>query len=426
MPMGAMLVELAGDWSEWESVSQGRLPPEDNERIALKLLDTYFESKGRDSGVLRRHTMKLDVCGSRIHGAIAELEHKGRLKTTWGGLVTQVAKRPYREIASKLSGAKVFAPSTHVTQVANDLTAYETHPSVRSNVEAAVDTLLFRLVGERWCAVHRHEVTLQELDSTAKPRYSVDVLLVRDGKPLAAIDIGAGDLKKEQQYLRRRAYKRGWAGSFGLPYHECDLTGGEQSIKELDNCLRFVAGHLDVPFGFGRTELLEALGKRHESVVHMSITQLREFLLSRGERTQTAYFRLYEELKAADDPVWRTLPPPGTLPSMVRSANISWRHLFGGQPHGPGSRAKRRALGQTFEHYQDAKIAARRGEFCGMDDYHSRHAALDDRLPYSPEAIWPEEFALDGWPGFLGTGPSNRSLEGLVSAEVARKVLGLK
>lgn len=124
----------------------------------------------------------------------------------------------------------------------------------------------------------------------------------------------------------------------------------------------------------------------------------------------------------------RRTPPRGSIQQWLEQHGVRDRfEMMGRPPVGKGSGKAKAGAGQyrLYDTYEAARRSARAGRFADRRDYLACCKAHDPRLPADPDVKFADEFRRDGWPAFLGTGPSRQELAGLVQAARVRSVLGL-
>lgn len=401
--------------------------------VIERVLRAWFEHQGMNAKALERVHMLESPEGARIYQACAEAMRRARKA---GSCVLTHAEHVEHITgeAPRLSSKGGIGPSRYrmdgrALRVELDLPG--THPQLRSYSEVAVDAVLGASI-PNWSQHHAHDVRLSALVPEAEAslfdsRFSVDTVLVRDGVVIGVVEVGRGALLRDEAYVARRAVKRDILEKAGYALHCCDLPPGPRSIHVLRETADWVVGR----FGRGVTptedEVKElVVSARAEAVLLFDLEHLTPYLRHWQQELGSAplTWKRYSDRRAAmlDAGVAAALsiPAQATLRRMLRASGETMARLSGGgrrrgQPaHLHDGRRARRPYDELRAYVQSLGVRT-------PAEYRAHH---DPTLPRDPKAVYPQEFPLDGWSGFLGTGARNADVLGMVSSSRIPRIAG--
>lgn len=391
------------------------------ERLA-EVFRLYLEQRGGDLSVFIRSRFEKDPLGASLHSSIGNLERRRGLRNLYPETVERVTgERPRLE---SRQGARSRLPTTHALEAQG-----RSHSRLRSDGEVLCDeALALYFTPKAWESMHRHDPTIADFAPDLSRRYTADIAVVGPrGNTIALIDIGAGALARDADYRTNRKLKRqALRRARGPLYVECDLRNGPRAAKDLQRLLQRVAEAMGKRWAPKKAEaaVRGALATRSAGAVALELDETRRWVRARGLRTHEDYKHAKEDARCNGDPLAPYLP--ALTSSRLKRWGATWYEIAGRPPVGQGSRRAREKLGMAvYDTYSKARRAARRGGFKSAKDYRDRRMKIDARLPVNPEALWPDEFIRDGWPGYLGSGTPNSDLSGLIPQGKVWAALGL-
>lgn len=425
VPLAARPALLTGDESTLHLVEKKTLTGEQTDFLIERVLRAFWERSGRDSSALARRHLLESHEGAQIYSACAEQMRRAR--------AAGYKVRSHAEHVEAITGQVPRLPSKNGISVGHyrvdgealdaELGTLIPHPPLRSYAELALDAVLAATIPD-WRRHHAHDVRLRTLlpdvnQDSLDARFSVDTVLIRDGEVLGLIEVGRGALMSGDDYIARRAFKRDALEAAGFASYACDLPPGPDSIRTLQDAAEWVAER----FGGGAVPTqaeIRALviAAQAETVLLFDLAQLARHVqrwqheLGSTPLTLQRYTERRTALFESGDPIASSIPAQATLHRMLRKDGTTLAKLSGGGRR-RGQSAHRHAGREAPPSYGALKARVRRLGIRTPAEYLSHD---DPTLPRDVKKIYPEEFAPDGWPGFLSSGASNADVVGLVAA----------
>lgn len=432
VPLAAWPSRLINDPSTLPYLGK-RWTGQETDFVIERVLRAWLAYHSMDAQVLERVHMLEYQEGARIYQSCAEAMRRARKAgfhvRTHAEHVEEITGKAPRLSSKGGIGLSRYRVEGRALGVDFDLSA--THPQLRSYAEVALDAVLDASIPD-WGRHHAHDVRLSALVPDADPslfdaRFSVDTVLIRDGVVLGVVEVGRGALLRDEAYVARRAAKRDILERAGYALHCCDLPPGPRSIRALRDTANWVVGR----FGAGATPSLEqvaalVVGARAEAVLLFDLEHLTPYLrhwqqeLGGAPLTWKHYTERRAAMLEAGVPAAMSIPAQATLQRMLRASGQTMATLSGGgrrrgQPaHLHDGRRDRRPYNELKTYVQSL----------GVRTPAEYRAHRDLTLPRDPKAVYPQEFPVDGWSGFLGNGASNTDVVGMVPSSRIPRIVG--
>lgn len=424
LPLEGWLCEISGDSEHWRHVLKPPASKRALTRLVVETLQAYVAARGGHAETLAPHALRLDEEWGALYSCVNRAVEEGRLDGTYRQLVERATGIDYDRLLNRV-GRHVYVPRTHQRQRGADGRPLG-HHGLRSLAEAAVDDLAAAAVGATvWELSHRHDVPVRHLAHGFRGQHTIDVALYRDGELAGVVEIGAGGLLDSKKYVASRKKKRAALEAAGVPLLECDLRGGRSSEQTLSGGVRWIGARLGQRCaGPSASEIRATLVELNRgAVLHFGQEETAGWIRRKGVQTRAEYEDRRQRDIADGDPEAAYVVPGGTLNARLEDWGLTWHQLAGKSARGRGSAKAQAVTGlEKYSKYDDARRAARRGKFKNAADYLRRATTVDPKLPALPDHLWPEEFARDGWSGFLGTGAANHEVEGWTTKEELKRL----
>lgn len=432
------LAVLGDDWSQAAKIGKP-LSTAERFEMYVQAVRHFIDRVGdRDPACVLPGRASKHPLGRKLTHAIDSAHRRGDLDSSLANVIAAATERSYDELlrsnhsATGRVHAKTRYPANHDRQRAGVSARLVGHRGLRSESEVAVDVLLAAIVGDGWPAMHTHDLKLCKLvphDSSSK---ELD-LVVWSSDETFVVMVGASALALKDDYVEGRAYKKRMLEQSGIAYVECDLHGGERTIRPLRETAHAIMRFLGRRWTSSVKRIFEAalISDEVTRVSYVGPDDHRKFIHKHGCHTVDTYEVARQTALDAGLPSARYLRPRGSLQAWLRELKIDWFDLTGKPPTGKGSQKarRRRPEFQPYDSYRVCKLAAQVAAeaegWLTCLDYKRGRAAVDPKLVAEPDKVWPRAFKRDGWPGFLGVGTPNSELLGLVPSDSARKVLGI-